>query len=180
MTAIDSDKTGSLLADGHLSDQGVLLYTEAMRLDRLADLPEPILAHVGDCAYCRQRVFEYYEFVKDEPVARPHPFFDRQARQVFLGQALDYTPYKRLAVAAAVVMAVAAALVWYIATNPGSPSPNPLPIAGGDSTQVTPGPAQPTSQQEEPPAPQLTEVPEKEETPPPQQNTPEQKRLGNS
>ena len=69
--------TKQLFENGHLNDAGILLYVEGLLLQKTAELPEAVLDHVENCAECRAAVFEYYEFVKDEPRPSESPYFKK-------------------------------------------------------------------------------------------------------
>jgi hypothetical protein len=74
-------KPSTFLDDNHqLNDTGVLLYVDALRLNREKDLPQELAAHILHSPTDRKRVLEYYEFVKGDDIQEltPHPYFDKK------------------------------------------------------------------------------------------------------
>jgi hypothetical protein len=67
--------------EGHLNEEGIALYAEALHLDRLAELPEFLLHHVEDCISCKSQSFEIYQVLRsmeEEFPSQDHPFFREQ------------------------------------------------------------------------------------------------------
>ncbi len=54
---------------GHLTDEGVAMYVDALKLDRTRSLPESIRAHVSGCQACRVNITGLYSLIAEEPVA---------------------------------------------------------------------------------------------------------------
>lgn len=82
-------------AKGHLNDMGILLYVDALRLDREKDLPESLVNHVSECVQCKSQVIEYYQFKQDDKLSEldGHPYFDdlsnvQEGKQFFLSASL--------------------------------------------------------------------------------------------
>lgn len=65
---------------GHLNDAGIVLWADAMRLQRENELPEPLQEHLELCSQCRMSVFDYYEFKKEDDIAElaNHFYFDKK------------------------------------------------------------------------------------------------------
>lgn len=100
-------KKNSLFTDaGHINDSGVLLYCDGLKLNKRKELPESLLTHVSECSTCREEIFEYYEFVKEDEVVVPHPFFDKQAQTISIN-------WRFIAVAAAVALVMLSAVLLY-------------------------------------------------------------------
>jgi hypothetical protein len=63
---------------GHLSDDGVNLYVDALKLERRQDLPGEVRGHVAECEECKRKVLEIHglldglEYRKEEL----HPTLD--------------------------------------------------------------------------------------------------------
>lgn len=97
--------------EGHLNDEGVALYVDALRLDRTERLPEPLRAHVAECQKCRMNVTGLYSLLAEEVMEDSHP-------------TLGKTPTWRLVpmayrVAAIVVAGIGiATLVYYVYMKP--------------------------------------------------------------
>ncbi|MEL6559362.1 MAG: hypothetical protein AAFQ94_14320 [Bacteroidota bacterium] len=66
-----------LFQDGHLNDTAILLYVDGLKLGKTDLLPEELLNHVSECEECRLKIFEYYEFVNEDDVTTPHPYFSK-------------------------------------------------------------------------------------------------------
>jgi len=63
----------------HLTDEGVALYVDAMKLKRTAELPKEMLKHVEYCPDCQLQIVELYDVLKNEvyDTTMKHPYFDR-------------------------------------------------------------------------------------------------------
>ena len=62
-----------------LNDTGILLYVDALRLNKENQLPDILVEHVTNSENDLKKIYEYYEFVKDDDVNEllPHPYFDK-------------------------------------------------------------------------------------------------------
>jgi hypothetical protein len=69
---------------GHLDEEGVALYVDALKLDRTDRLPDPIRAHVAGCQECRANVTGLYSLLAEEPVESSHPTLKRPAQPWFV------------------------------------------------------------------------------------------------
>ncbi|MHB1051395.1 MAG: hypothetical protein ACYC09_15050 [Bacteroidota bacterium] len=89
----------------HLTEEGVALYVDALRLERTAELPAEIRIHVEGCEECQRQIVESHEIMTAIPVDKstPHPYFDRQIRE----PAVHYTPYRIAAAIAGVALLAA-------------------------------------------------------------------------
>ena len=89
----------------HLTDEGVALYVDALRLERTAELPAEIRIHVEGCEECQRQIVESHEMMKSIRVdkSRSHPYFDRQVRE----PGVRYTPYRIAAAVAGVALLAA-------------------------------------------------------------------------
>ncbi|EAY27335.1 hypothetical protein [Microscilla marina] len=130
---------------GHLNDAGIMLWADAMRLQRELELPEALQEHLELCSQCRMSVFDYYEFKKEDDIAElaNHFYFDNKEVSE---QPIKQTPVKpittvkakgrtgiiqrQIAVAASVVVLLVAGF-WVAqninkkpATNPGIANQN--------------------------------------------------------
>lgn len=63
--------------NSHLSDEAVALYVDALKLDKLGQMPESILEHVSECAECKSEVEDLFLLLEDQPFGQKgqHPFF---------------------------------------------------------------------------------------------------------
>ncbi len=62
-----------LFKQEHLSEEGVMLYAEAMKIDRVFQLPGSFYKHITACESCRERVTRLYKLVSKLPFAAPAP-----------------------------------------------------------------------------------------------------------
>lgn len=65
--------------EGHLNEEYIALYVDALILSKVDNLPLPVLEHVEDCMQCKTGIIDLYEILKDhkEIKNRKHPYFDR-------------------------------------------------------------------------------------------------------
>lgn len=95
--------------DNHeLNDTGILLYVDALRLNRENDLPPELIGHVADSVNDQKRIFEYYEFVKDDDIKEllPHPYFDKASKGKTSVRTLKVTQVLRIAAAIVVMLGI--------------------------------------------------------------------------
>lgn len=107
----------------HLTDEGVALYVDAMKLKRTTELPKEMLKHVEYCPDCQLQIVELYELLKNE-VYEPslkHPYFDRvQEPEVRYGSVI----YRVAAVLAGV--ALLGIGYYFLSTTNVQYTPSPL------------------------------------------------------
>lgn len=62
----------------HLTEEGVALYVDAIKLKRTAELPEEMLQHVEHCLDCQMQIVELNETLKGVVYdsSEKHPYFD--------------------------------------------------------------------------------------------------------
>ncbi len=103
-----------LFISGHLTEEGISLYVDGLKLKRSADLPEEILGHVAECTQCKQRVADLHSLLDEVPYsnAQAHPFFDRPRVT---------TRFVYRIAAALVVTLGASAIYYYSGSNTGGP-----------------------------------------------------------
>jgi hypothetical protein len=89
----------------HLTEEGVALYVDALRLEQTVKLSAEIRIHVEGCEECQRQIVESHELMKEIPVDRsmPHPYFDRQMRE----PAVRYTAYRIAAAVAGIALLAA-------------------------------------------------------------------------
>jgi len=65
-------------AEGHLNDEGIALYVDALILSRLNQLPPEVIDHLEECMKCKHEVTELHSIQKEVNYANlgPHPYFD--------------------------------------------------------------------------------------------------------
>ncbi|MEZ4887414.1 MAG: hypothetical protein R3E32_21965 [Chitinophagales bacterium] len=62
--------------DGHFTLETRSLYADAMRLDRIEDLPSELVEHLHDCLQCSIETIGLYQLTTNHPTNEKHPFFD--------------------------------------------------------------------------------------------------------
>jgi hypothetical protein len=128
----------------HLTEEGVALYVDALRLERTEELPAEIRIHVEGCEECQRQIVESHEVMKAIRVdrSRPHPYFDRQVRE----PGVQYTPY-RIAAAVAGVALLAAGYYAIVSRDTTPPSmtqqEQSAPIRDADSNRTNAAPDKP-------------------------------------
>jgi hypothetical protein len=124
--------------DNHLSGEGIALVVDALRLDRLKELPVDIQTHVEECLQCKQSIVSLYDLVRDEkPLdVLQHPYFGPRA-------AAGGTIY-RIAAALAIVLAGSAIVLYLSGQRPVEETAPPTGLPGArtapaeSSTAVVP------------------------------------------
>ncbi len=75
----------------HLNEEGVALYVDALKLDALEQLPEPVLEHVSECAMCKLNIEELFQLL--EEVGKPeerHSYFRPRPKLESLNRSIFY------------------------------------------------------------------------------------------
>lgn len=109
----------------HLSDEAVSLYAEALKLDKLDQLPQAINEHIESCDHCHAQSIELYSIIKDVERSGPHPYFDKAPAKVF--------PIRTLASIAAVLL-IGGLMFFFITKNQAKIDTNPdRPVVEQDS-----------------------------------------------
>ena len=70
--------TKSFFSDiNHLSENGIALYVDAIKLEQLNRLPAAIIFHVEECEECKMQIMGVTELLADEQydTTMSHPFF---------------------------------------------------------------------------------------------------------
>lgn len=67
--------------DGHFNLEARSLYADAMRLDRIEDIPSEMVTHLHNCLQCSLETIDLYKMTTHHLTNEKHPFFD-------LGQAV--------------------------------------------------------------------------------------------
>jgi hypothetical protein len=64
-------------ANNHLSENGIALYVDAIKLERIDSLPAAIVHHVEGCEECKMQIMEVTELLANEQYDKTmdHPFF---------------------------------------------------------------------------------------------------------
>ena len=106
--------------DGHLNDEGVALYVDALKLERTAELPRETRIHVSECQRCRKEITGLFALLADVGYtgAGSHPFFERGGRE----EQWKFPEFLRVAAAVAAVVG-AALVVYFLSTQPEDEGP---------------------------------------------------------
>jgi len=122
-----------LSSKGHLTDDAVYLYVDALKLNRTHDLPDEILGHVEECFECKRSIQDLYNLVReyDYEELTPHPYFDQKKT----ASKDSHRIITRLA--AAIVIGVAIALLAYLYI-PDLRSPVAVDEPFDDPVELTP------------------------------------------
>ncbi len=97
------------LKEAHLSEEAVSLYVDALKLDRVDQLPPRTVEHVRRCPECQKEITGLFSLLAEEDYSKtgPHPFFDNPAR------AVPREPLPILRIAAILVAAVGIGIIVY-------------------------------------------------------------------
>lgn len=152
---------------GHLSEEGVSLYVDALKLGRNEELPGVLLEHVRDCMRCKEEITGLYFLVtrEDYSDAGPHPYFDAERPP------READRFRIFKIAASVVAVLAAAALIYIAVDrhatvrPDRPDLAALPPADTADAPAHPVPEEtpPLSRRDDLLAARFVESPELED-----------------
>lgn len=71
--------------ENHLSETGIALYVDAIKLQRLSGLPESIRHHVKECIDCKMQILEVSALLESQPydTTIPHPYLDAKRTNIF-------------------------------------------------------------------------------------------------
>lgn len=96
-------------SDGHLTEEAVYLYTDALKLETTESLPAEVLDHVQECHECKHAIRETFDLVREQDyeALRPHPYFDQKKTDTNI----TYSTITRIA--AAVVLVIGLAFLAY-------------------------------------------------------------------
>jgi hypothetical protein len=96
---------------GHLNDEGVALFVDALKLDTVNQIPEQIRRHVEDCTECKTSITGVFSLLEKEDYGdvQNHPTFKLRKRPFML----EGQPILRIAAIVAGVCLVAA-LAYYL------------------------------------------------------------------
>ncbi len=70
--------------EGHLTNDFISLYIDALLLGHVNKLPNEVLEHVEDCKICKQRILEGYDILKEteEVNVNEHPYFGAKKKEL--------------------------------------------------------------------------------------------------
>lgn len=96
----------------HLSETGIALYVDALKLGHVHNLPETILQHVEQCDECKMQVMQVAEIMKEEVIEKrmKHPYFDAEKE--------TSSPFSIIyRIAAVLVFAAFAGTMYFVLTD---------------------------------------------------------------
>ena len=72
--------------ESHLNQKAQALYIDAMKLNRLAEIPKEIYEHAQNCSYCTVELYELYEALEGVNYAElgKHPWLDEGLSELHL------------------------------------------------------------------------------------------------
>lgn len=156
--------------NNELNDTGILLYVDALRLNRENELPAELVDHILNSPGDQKKIFEYYEFVKDDDIQElvPHPYFDKKSQRNTPVLGINKT--QGLGIAAALLLTVGGG---YLANKYlGSQQENADKVALSDSSKKTNTPPTTENKGTVEPIAQKKNTPPNTPTPKPKQVTP--------
>lgn len=122
---------------GHLNDEGVALFVDALKLGTADQLPEFIRTHVAECDACQHNVTGLFALLRKEDYSgvERHPYFRLRKRKLRTAG-----PWLWRAAAAIAALVLIPALVYYLSVRPGSEDlrRTGLTTAPGDSSAPVP------------------------------------------
>src|SRR5512135_559190 len=117
---------------GHLNEEGVALYVDALRLERTERLPEALRAHVAGCQECRANVTGLYSLLENRPIDSSHPTLGTRPVEPHVSRAI----YRIAAVVVAAIGIAALVLFYGKQEKPADESSQAVSVGprGTDST----------------------------------------------
>jgi hypothetical protein len=111
------DQYENFFSGGHLNDEGVSLYVDALKLDRVQNLPQMILSHVEDCHRCKQEITGLFSLLAEADYSNtgPHPFFEKRTA----GRRHELSHLYRIAATILLVVGLGVAAYWVLLRRPG-------------------------------------------------------------
>ena len=69
--------------EGHLNDSGIALYADAIKLNKIAQLPDNFKSHVDSCTICQHQLVDFSAIMTDvdQSDIKQHPYFDKNESQ---------------------------------------------------------------------------------------------------
>jgi hypothetical protein len=120
--------------DSHLTVEAVALYVDALKLERMHQLPQPVLEHVEKCERCKGEVTGLFSLLAGEDYSKvtPHPFLNET------GNAMPRPVLIFLRIAAVIVAVIgfSALVAVLFLQNNGNDTVTPAVTAGaqGDTS----------------------------------------------
>lgn len=128
----------------HLTDEGVALYVDALKLDRTSELPKQMVKHVENCPDCQLQIVELHEMMKNEvyDASMKHPYFDSTVQEPEVRYGI---PFYRIAAAVAGVALIGTG--YYFVSGNKPMQTEPVVVQKAEQTQKAESEAK-TSQQQ--------------------------------
>lgn len=130
-------------SDGHLSEQAIALYAEALHYAGPELMPAPVVSHVEDCLDCKASIMDVVELIRQEdlPALQDHPYFgnhqipgvaDPQEKKAGKGKG----GYLFFRIAAGLLLVSAISIVLMIVIK--NISPQKTPVSRQDTAGIHP------------------------------------------
>jgi hypothetical protein len=96
--------------DSHLTEDGIFLYVDALKLNAVDDIPVEIRLHVETCLSCKKQIITLFDATEEQDYTalRPHPFLDQKK----IPRRFSYSTITRIA--AAILVGSGLALFVYL------------------------------------------------------------------
>jgi hypothetical protein len=109
--------------DAHLTDEGVALYVDALKLDTRDQLPALLREHVADCHDCKKKITGVYALLEGEDFTgvSAHPTFVLPAERE---RGFAYSAWNIAAIIAAVTV-ISTLTYYWVALRPAATTEHP-------------------------------------------------------
>ncbi len=99
--------------DGHLSEEGIAIWVDALQYQKTGALPEKVKEHVENCALCKSAVVELYSVIgqEDRPLSE-HPYFGGTDHQTRRAIKHDIKLWIKIAASLLILVSIAVALLF--------------------------------------------------------------------
>ncbi|MCK9407895.1 MAG: hypothetical protein WCX28_04175 [Bacteriovoracaceae bacterium] len=94
---------------GHLNEYGVSLVVDAVRLNRMDELPKKIVRHIEGCDQCKEQILQVTDLTVQQSLdqSTPHPYFDTHKKR-------SEFPIMWYRAAAVLAVALAGGITYYL------------------------------------------------------------------
>lgn len=71
--------------DGHFNDEGISLYADAIKLNKISELPQGFKSHLESCSSCQSELIDFSSIMSEvEQDLAAHPYFNAEKEQQIL------------------------------------------------------------------------------------------------
>ena len=131
--------------DGHLSEEGIAIWVDALQYKKTDSLPEKIREHVEGCVVCKSSVINTYSVLEQEAHPFPeHPYFDDADNKTKRLSKRKINLWYKIAAAVLILLSMMAILLFQLRENKDSgelfaeyfsPYPNIITIRNSTQTE---------------------------------------------